>query len=200
MYKRQLLGRARAEGSQDLDSILDRTLDLMHRQVDNLREIAQEFYQFTGGRKPTPEDFELMGLVEEVLQLHAAWAAELGVEVRTAGDGTVHADPGQLRQVLVNLVSNAFQAMPEGGELEIETRPRGAQLELEIRDTGKGIGEDAREHLFEPYFTTRSEGTGLGLAIAKRVIEEMDGEIALEPREGGVGTVVRLRLPRRDPA
>ena len=72
-----LLGRARAEGSQDLDSILDRTLDLMHRQVDNLREIAQEFYQFTGGRKPTPEDFELMGLVEEVLQLHAAWAAEL---------------------------------------------------------------------------------------------------------------------------
>ena len=102
--------------------------------------------------------------------------------------------------MLVNLVSNAFQAMPEGGELEIETRPRGAQLELEIRDTGKGIGEDAREHLFEPYFTTRSEGTGLGLAIAKRVIEEMDGEIALEPREGGVGTVVRLRLPRRDPA
>jgi signal transduction histidine kinase len=68
---------------------------------------------------------------------------------------------------------------------------------LEIRDTGVGIPDDVRAHLFEPYFTTRSKGTGLGLAIAKRVLEEINGTITLEPNEraGGVGTVAIIRMP-----
>ena len=195
-----LLERARADGRKDFDDILDRTLELMGRQVENLRGIATDFYEFTGGRKPEPEVFALERLVGETLQLHQAWADERGVELEQTGDGgTVHVDPAKLRRVLTNLVVNAIQAMPDGGRLRAGVTRAANRVVLEIEDTGRGIDAEARKHLFEPYFTTKSEGTGLGLAIAKRVVEEMGGEISLEAREPGPGTVARVSLPAHVP-
>ena len=191
-----LLERARREKAEGSEEILERTMGLIRRQVENLRKIAGDFYEFTGGRKPQPEEIELRGLAEEVLHLHDAWAVELGVEVQLEGEPTwIVADLGKLRRVLINLVTNALQAMPEGGKLfvevaEVSGEARGALI---IRDTGVGISQDVAEHLFEPYFTTKSEGTGLGLAISKRVLEEMEGEIELVAAEGG-GTLARVEL------
>ena len=71
----------------------------------------------------------------------------------------------------------------------------GDYVRLELADRGKGLSPEVRAHLFEPYFTTKSEGTGLGLAIAKRVVDDLGGEIQLEPREDGPGTLARIRLP-----
>ncbi len=194
-----LLERARRERRDDLVPLLDRTIELMSRQVSNLREIATDFYEFTGGRKPEPVSFDLADLLAEVLQLHEAWANELGVAVLRHGErGPVHVDQSKLRRVVTNLVSNALQAMPEGGKLDAWVGERDGRVVLEIRDAGSGIDPEARQHLFEPYFTTRSEGTGLGLAIAKRVIEEMGGTIELEPRSDGPGTVARVTLPRHE--
>src|SRR5262249_51710019 len=87
------------------------------------------------------------------------------------------------------------QAMPDGGELFVATELEGDSVVITIRDTGTGLAPEARAHLFEPYFTTKSEGTGLGLAIARRSLEEMGGEIELGPAPDGRGTLARVRLP-----
>lgn len=192
-----LLERARRERSEGVEEILERTIELIRRQIDNLREIAGDFYEFTGGRKPQIETIDLTKLVEEVLHLHDAWAVEQGVEVHlTCVPINVTADLGKLRRVLVNLVTNALQAMSEGGQLFVETAlSEGVanRANLSIRDTGTGVSEEVAEHLFEPFFTTRTEGTGLGLAISKRVLEEMDGTIELVPADGR-GTIARVSL------
>jgi len=194
--------RDRAEGS---DEILERTMELMRRQVENLRQIAGDFYEFTGGRKPRPEPVDVGLLLDEVLHLHDAWAVSQGVHVQREGEGgVVTADLGKLRRVFVNIVSNALQAMPDGGELLVDASRDDGAIRIDIRDTGAGIPAEVREHLFEPYFTTKSEGTGLGLAISKRVIEEMDGTIELGPapadEHGAGGTLATVRLPAADAA
>jgi signal transduction histidine kinase len=193
-----LLRRARDEGSEEFDAILDRTIDLIQRQVDNMRRITEDFYAFAGEQALEPRDVDLRGLVEEVLELNAAWAAELGVEISVTGPrARVWLDPAAFRRVLINLVSNALEAMPEGGLLEISLTESAEQARVVIRDSGQGIDEAVLEHLFEPYFTTRSHGTGLGLAICKRIIDALAGEIRISsvPESEGSGTLVEIVLP-----
>ncbi len=196
-----LLLRARRENSPEFDSILERTVELVQRQVDSMREIAQDFAAFAGARLQTLQDVDIGGLVDELLALEGAWAAELGVElVRTGDGGAVRADRGELRRVFLNLLNNAFEAMPDGGKLCVDVlRTRDDEdapiVRIEIRDTGEGLTKEARSRLFEPYFTTRSHGTGLGLAIAKRVVDELGGRIELLPGDGGRGTTARIELP-----
>ncbi|MEM7518037.1 MAG: ATP-binding protein, partial [Planctomycetota bacterium] len=198
-----LLLRARREDSPEFDGILERTVDMISRQVESMREIASDFAAFAGVRQVELEDMDLTDLTLEILTLTAAWADELKVEIDRRGsllDGSqavVRADRGELRRVLLNLVNNALEAMPDGGELCVDVHsstPPGSVL-IEISDTGEGLTEEARARLFEPYFTTRSRGTGLGLAICKRVVDELGGTIGLEPRAKGTGTVVRVELP-----
>ena len=198
-----LLRRARDEGSEEFDAILDRTIDLIQRQVENMRRITQDFYAFAGEQIHEPREVELRGLVEEVLELNAAWAGELGVRTSVSGPRVqVRLDPTAFRRVLINLVSNALEAMPEGGALEIDLQQRGAQACVLIRDSGLGIDDAVREHLFEPYFTTRSHGTGLGLAICKRIIDSLGGDIRITPvpEAQGCGTQVEIVLPGATPA
>jgi signal transduction histidine kinase len=195
-----LLRRARDEGSPQFDAIFDRTLDLIGRQVENMRQIAGDFYAFAGAHRLEPRPTDLRRLMEEVLELVAAWAAELGVRARAEGaeDLIANVDPGELRRVLINLVTNSLEAMPAGGNLELVLQEDGegptGHFTLEVRDDGVGLDQDQRDLLFQPHFTTKSHGTGLGLAVCKRVVEQMGGEIALLARPGG-GTVARVRLP-----
>jgi signal transduction histidine kinase len=104
-----------------------------------------------------------------------------------------HADVDQLRQVLLNLMMNAAQAMAGKGRLEISASRGNGTCRLEIADRGPGISPEVRDRLFQPFVTTKHRGSGLGLAIAKRVIEAHGGTIALEARDGG-GTVARLEI------
>jgi len=197
-----LLKRAKDEKSPEFDAIFERTIDLIQRQVDNMRAIAADFSAFAGARKVKPEVFDVKALVAEVLTLNAAWAQELGVAIEASGPSLdVFVDRGELRRVLINLASNALEAMPDGGKLSVAVSRRddaGArEVEIAIRDTGAGLSEEARRRLFEPYFTTRSQGTGLGLAIAARLMDEMNGRIELVPvpPSEGTGTIARVRLP-----
>src|SRR6185436_924569 len=120
-----LLKRAKDENSPEFESIFERTIDLIQRQVDNMRTIAADFSAFAGARKSTPEVFDVKGLVEEVLALNAAWAQDLGVAVEARCVGAnVFVDRGELRRVLINLVSNALEAMPEGGRLHVTVARR----------------------------------------------------------------------------
>ncbi len=196
-----LLRRARDEKSPEYDAIFDRTIDLIRRQVEHMRAIAADFSAFAGTRKPEPQVVEPRALLEEVLTLNAAWARELGVEVDLRGvEGQVFVDRGELRRVLINLVSNALEAMQSGGKLACRVEPGGAgSVVIEIEDSGAGLSEEVRARLFEPYFTTRTHGTGLGLAIAARLVDEMSGRIELVPVTNGSGTIARVSLPEHRP-
>ncbi len=198
-----LLERSLREEGPRREELVRRTLEMMRRQVDALRDIASEFYHFTGGAQSRPARLDLLAFATEGLELHRAWAQSAGVELLALGTpGPVNVDPGKLRRVLGNLIGNALQAMPEGGELRIEVADDAARarVELTLDDTGVGLSEEVRAHLFEPYFTTRSEGTGLGLAIAWRTLEDMGGGIELGARpDGRRGTRARLWLPRAAP-
>ena len=198
-----LLQRAKQERSPEFDSIFDRTMEMIQRQVEAMRQIASDFSAFAGARKPQAERVELRPLLDEVLELNAAWARELKVVLRFEGEcGPVFADRGELRRVLINLVNNAFEAMQQGGTLEVHlarVHEGRAWSEITIRDSGVGLSTEIRKHLFEPYFTTRTHGTGLGLAICQRLVDEMGGTIELVPvpEPGGRGTIARVRLPEQ---
>ncbi|MEZ4455504.1 MAG: ATP-binding protein [Gemmatimonadales bacterium] len=111
--------------------------------------------------------------------------------------GTVLIDPGQLEQVITNLVVNARDAMPSGGLLAIRTRTDGRQVAIEVRDTGTGITEADQRRIFEPFFTTKAvgQGTGLGLATCYGIVSQAGGTIECDS-EVGIGTVFRVSLPR----
>jgi signal transduction histidine kinase len=130
----------------------------------------------------------------------------------------VHADPGQLRQVLWNLLANAAQAMPDGGSVRIEARTsRGRSpqegrspdrmdegkpvwAEIAVMDQGPGIPKEIVDRVFDPFFTTKAGGTGLGLAIVHRVIAEHRGVVRVERRAGAYRTAICLSLPRAEVA
>lgn len=198
-----LLDRAKREKSPEFDSIFERTIELIRRQVENMRKIASDFSAFAGARKANPERIDLANVVAEIVDLNAAWAREQRIEITVHVEPAhVWADSAELRRVLINLVSNAFEAMPEGGTLRIEVRRTTVtnvrRVALTIADTGVGLSDTVRARLFEPYFTTRTHGTGLGLAISRRIVEELGGTIALEPRTDGSGTIARVILPEHD--
>ena len=197
-----LLDRAKKEKSPEFDSIFERTIQLVTRQVEHMRQIAADFSAFAGAKQRAPSVVDLGVVLDEVLAEHAAWAAEARVEVeRRGGGGRVFADKSELRRVLINLVSNAIEAMPHGGRLVAEIariEDGGARtLRLTVRDTGVGLTETVRARLFEPYFTTRTHGTGLGLAICARLVDDLGGTIELEtlPPEAGPGAIARVELP-----
>ncbi|MFN0007482.1 MAG: ATP-binding protein [Planctomycetota bacterium] len=194
-----LLKRARDEGSPQFDAIFDRTVDLVQRQVEGMRRIASDFSAFAGAHRPRPEIVDAASVLEEVLELNSAWASESGIDIeRSIESVRVFVDRGELRRVLINLVSNALEAMNRGGRLKASVArvadPAGGRVEIVIRDTGVGISTEVRQRLFEPYFTTRTGGTGLGLAIARRLVELMAGTIEILPNPEGQGTLARVVL------
>jgi signal transduction histidine kinase len=108
----------------------------------------------------------------------------------------VQGDPHQLRQVFVNLLENAVQAVGEAGRVELRARAMPGMVELAIEDSGPGVSEAIRRRLFEPLITTKARGIGLGLPLVKRILERHGGSIAYVPRpESGMGACFLLRLP-----
>jgi len=108
-------------------------------------------------------------------------------------------DTELMKSCLFNLVTNAFQAMPAGGTLTLESEERDGRFVLRIADTGTGVSRENLARVFEPFFTTKSQGLGLGLAMTKRVIEEHGGKIDFSSEEGQ-GSEVTISLPLADSA
>ncbi|MGH7337445.1 MAG: two-component system sensor histidine kinase NtrB, partial [Myxococcota bacterium] len=161
-----------------------RLMEIVMREVDRLDRLIGDFLSFARPGEPQIELVPLAELVSEVLEMfEASRPAKVAVECDLHEGLGVHADPGQLRQVLWNLLVNAAQAMPEGGAVRIEARParRGAPqdagtagrmdeekpvwAEITVMDQGVGIPKELVDRVFDPFFTTKAGGTGLGLAI-----------------------------------
>jgi two-component system, NtrC family, sensor kinase len=142
-------------------------------------------------------------LVRELLAFVEPELSRAGVRPHVETDDPmpeVELDESQLRQALLNLVRNAREAMPSGGDLFVEVRaiePAAAQITIE--DTGVGIPESVIGSVFDPFFTTKARGTGLGLAVTREIVEAHGGHISCERREEG-GTRFRIWLPRSQAA
>lgn len=152
---------------------------------------------------------DIVHLVEEVLLLTDKDLSKhrVTVEKRFHGRPTAVVVPGQIEQILLNLVINARQAMPSGGRLKLEVRDSadGETVEIRIADNGVGIPPDQLRMIFEPFFTTKQPdehgngGTGLGLSVCRQIIEQHHGRIRVES-VAGKGSTFTVKLPKRLPA
>jgi signal transduction histidine kinase len=163
-------------------------------ELASLSRIVEEFLDYARARPPAREEVDLARLLGEVADLAQPLASGRDVSISIEGAGEARADREQLRRAALNLVRNAVEAAPAGSVVEIAARRRDAEVAIEVADRGPGLGPEARERLFRPFFTTKDRGTGLGLALAKKVADAHGGALALDDREGG-GTVARLVLP-----
>jgi two-component system cell cycle sensor histidine kinase/response regulator CckA len=180
--------------------------DARARDVAEIRGAAQrgatltkQLLGFARQQTRAPREVELSTVVRD---LRGLWRGLLtkGFDLRTELDrtaGTALIDPGQLEQVVTNLVVNARDAMPNGGPITIRTRREGAEILLEVTDAGTGIPAHVRPHIFEPFFTTKEvgKGSGLGLATCYGIVRQAAGSIrAFDAAHGG--TTIQVRLPR----
>ncbi len=178
-------------------------------ETERLEKLLEDTLSFTRPSKPlfAPTDLnqlfqDIRTLIETDLQ-----AKKVAYHERLSpGLPALNMDPAQIKQVLINLIQNALQAMLSGGDLTVITRccqPRPEEtdrgwVEIEIRDTGEGIPAENLEQIFSPFFTTKTYGTGLGLAICKKIVEDHAGVLAIESQPGR-GTAVRIHLPSQHP-
>jgi two-component system, NtrC family, sensor histidine kinase PilS len=186
-------------------------LDIILGEAHRLKLITGQFLDFAKPQSVLCRPCALRPLLDETLRLLGRSAeCHPGMTWVVTEDPPglwVFADADQLRQVVWNLCLNAVQAMPDGGHLGVRARPatrpvgatgEGAWVEIALADSGQGISPQELERLFDPFYTTRPAGTGLGLAIARKILESMDGQIAVESRVG-VGSTFRVWLRRADP-
>jgi len=154
--------------------------------VSDLLEFARE-------RQPVVDEVDVTGLLDEVL---AILPPPTGVTVDRAGDShvTVRGDREMLRQVLLNIIGNGYQAMPDGGRLTVSASSADGAVQLRIADSGVGMSAETQDRLFEPFFTTKPRGVGLGLAVTKRIVEAHNGTITVASQEGH-GTEFTVLLP-----
>jgi two-component system, NtrC family, sensor histidine kinase HydH len=195
----QLLAEDFEEARTPLEQRTLRRARLLLGEVRRLDQIVNDFLKLVRGHEvhSGPLDLELM--LTDMLRFIEAENARLGIRTRFSPDPDarmVHADAGFLRMALMNLVGNAQQAMAAtGGELLVATRGRGSDVEISVTDTGPGIAPELHEKVFRPWFSTKQGGTGLGLPMARRIVEELGGELRLLS-EVGRGTRFTVTVPR----
>lgn len=178
------------------------TLATVEYEINRINRILEEFVKFA--RLPTPrfEHVEVGLLLEEILGLLGAQAAEARVRIEaltTSLGASVRGDRDQLREVFLNLGQNALQAMPNGGVLSVEVGRNGDWVHIAVTDCGPGIPEAERERIFLPFVSTKPDGLGLGLPIVRRIVDEHGGSVSCQSRVGG-GAAFVVRLPVVGPA
>ncbi len=165
------------------------------REVDVMKKILTDFLEFARPKDPMPESCHIQKLVEEIKTIFDQSIKEKRIRFETQmADIVVYADPGHLRQILMNLIENAIHSVSENGHVRIVSRARDTEIELSIEDNGHGIDPAIKEKIFDPFFTTKEKGSGLGLAIVKKLVDENNGDIILSS-DPGAGTRFVLTLP-----
>jgi PAS domain S-box-containing protein len=172
--------------------------DVIKQEIDRLDKVVKALLDFGRPSKPTLVRLSVHDVIQDVVLFTQRFAtrAEVKIETRFAEDiGEVMGDPDQLKQVFLNLVTNAVQAMdPRGGTIVITTKRVGDFVDVTVADDGPGIAAEDLGKVFDPFFTKRSDGTGLGLTIVHRIIDDHDGHIEVESSRAGTAFTVALPL------
>lgn len=177
--------------------LTDDDLDLIEQELHRIEQTLQTFLAFARPPKLERSEFDLPALVREAVALCRGRFEQAGVTVDVAipdGDGQVTADREQVRQVLVNLLLNAADALPTGGRVVVDVTRSPEAVEISVSDTGRGISTDILPRLFQPFATGKETGTGLGLVVSRRIAEDHGGTLRGENPPAG-GARFTLRLP-----
>lgn len=182
-----------AETRTDCGRIIDRELGIIRRFLDDLKNVV----------KPKPVErfaMDINGALAEIYEAMRPEGERHGVAVNVhygGGPLIIDGDRFALGRVFRNLITNAIQATEPGGSVTLRTARTGDHVEISVTDTGSGIAPERLSAIFDDFVTTKRRGLGLGLAITKRIVEQLDGTIAVES-ELGRGTAFTLRFPARD--
>ena len=174
-------------------------LAIIERESNRCGEIVKNLLMFSRQAPPKLEELSPELFLDRAIALirhtYKVQNIELEIDLHHGG-ARVKGDAGQLQQVLLVLLVNAAEAMPQGGRVRVATSLENSTLQISVKDDGPGIPATVRDHIFEPFFTTKQEGprTGLGLAIASGIVEQHNGSIKVES-EPGHGTEFLIRLP-----
>ncbi len=172
-------------------------MEIISSEILRLDRVVKTFLDFTRPVELKMETVPVRRLLDEVLELARPQAetSKIRVAVGQEADGvSVRIDRDLIKQAMLNIVVNAMQAMPDGGELRFESIAGEEFAEIRISDTGVGIPPDLRDKIFRLYFTTKKEGSGIGLAMTFRIVQLHDGTIEFTS-EPGKGTTFSIRLP-----
>jgi signal transduction histidine kinase len=183
---------------------LEKAIGKIENAIERARRITHQLLGSVQRQEAAVVEVHLPALVAETLELlHREIAnRNVGVQRQIAPEAeTIWSDPYQLRQVLINLLSNAVQASADGGRIDVRLQAHGEGVALEIADTGKGIPKENLVKIFEPFFSTKppGEGTGLGLFVTRGIVEKLGGHITVKSRLGA-GACFRVELPKRQVA
>lgn len=192
----QLLGEDIDAGWPGAQRVLSR-LRTVQRETGRLREILDDFLRYAGKLELDLKPVDLQAMIVDLADFFEPQArqARVSIRVRPGSAVVVRADERLIKQTVLNLMLNAVQAMPDGGELILFCeQTAGGGGALHVIDTGTGMTGETRERIFDAYYTTKKGGTGLGLAMARRILREHGGEISVNS-EVGKGSDFRLVLP-----
>jgi signal transduction histidine kinase len=190
--------------ARDLDPDIRRRgltkIDAIRQQADRLQSIFDDFLRLSGPYKLQITRVDLNETLQRLIEFFGPQAVNAGIQVRTQFHPAAlpcNLDVRLMEQALLNLLINAQEAMPNGGDLRISTSDADGRAVVEVADTGIGIPPANRAKIFRPFFSTKPAGTGLGLSTTHRVITEHAGTIEVESQPD-VGTKFTVRLPLAD--
>jgi signal transduction histidine kinase len=185
---------------RDLPPTLRERLEVAAREVERISKIVRDYLDSTRPLEPERHTIQLPRLLEEAVELvrsaEPGQRASLTAEV-DADLGEVVTDPGLLRQIVVNLLANALDAVERTGRVVVAARAVDTDVLITVSDTGHGISPEDLRRIFEPFYTTkgRGKGTGLGLAICRQLTAALGGAISVQSQPGK-GSTFFVRIPR----
>jgi signal transduction histidine kinase len=182
-----------AKGDHDVNQ----QMDIIASEILRLDRVVKTFLDFTRPVEMKAVEVPVDAFVYQMVELARPQAQAVGVtisaDLRAAG-ATMMVDPDLLKQAALNIVVNAIEAMPKGGDLRFESSIEGEDVEIRISDSGSGIPPEKRDKIFQLYFTTKNKGSGIGLAMTFRIVQLLNGRIEFVS-EPGKGTAFILRFP-----
>jgi signal transduction histidine kinase len=170
------------------------TLD---QEITRLDQILGDFLRFARLPQPNLEKHDISLLIAELLDFTEPEAQQLNVKIKKDLEPSlpeIYLDNRQIKQALLNILINAYQSMPDGGEVTIRAYKMDSRIKVDIIDSGEGIPLDRIDKLFDLFYSTKESGTGLGLPITKRIIDMHNGEIEVQSQEGK-GSTFSIILP-----
>jgi len=175
-------------------------LQVIEKEIARMQEILGDYLSFNRPlQEVRPHRIDLGPLVADALLVLSAHADQRHVRLTSQGEAVVEADPRRVKDAVMNIVANAIEATPAGGEVDVEVRPAGDEAEIVVRDSGRGMPPETLMRLGTPFFTTREEGTGLGIVLARSVVAQHGGSLRYESVPGK-GTTATVKLPVHPPA
>jgi PAS domain S-box-containing protein len=178
--------------SKKADESLRPTVNAIAKEINVMNRIISDFLSFAKPAELNISDIDLKGIIGNCVSVVAGGKGDIKTHIDIDGLPTIKGDEVLLRQAFTNLVQNAIESMPKGGELSVRSS-LGEFIEVSISDTGPGIAENIVDKIFLPFFTTKDRGTGLGLSIVQKIIVSHGGNIFVD--SGNKGTTFRIRFP-----